>query len=149
MSHHDDEISELIEYISGLRRTFNRKLDDHLFIIEQQRERIDFQQHLIDDQRAVVDELAWQIRDLRDSVRQCCEKVTEFEGNQCTKGSSSEMDRSAVSTNCRARIVRQEHVFYGKLKKLFVLFGDSSGANLFKRKRDIFNCKINGWCLRN
>lgn len=127
MSHHDDEISELIEYISGLRRTFNRKLDDHLFIIEQQRERIDFQQHLIDDQRAVVDELAWQIRDLRDSVRQCCEKVTEFEGNQCTKSSSSEMDKSGVSTNGRARIVRQEHVFYGKLKQLFVLFGDSSG----------------------
>lgn len=119
MSHHDDEISELIEYISGLRRTFNRKLDDHLFIIEQQRERIDFQQHLIDDQRAVVDELAWQIRDLRDSVRQCCEKVTEFEGNQCAKSSSSGMDRSAVSTNGRRRIVRQEHVFNvfnGKLK---------------------------------
>lgn len=75
MSHpHEDEISEIIEYITGMRRTFNRKLDDHLFIMEQQNHRIEEQYRVIDEQRVVIDELAWQIRDLRDSVRQVSEQ---------------------------------------------------------------------------
>ena len=48
---HDDEITEIIEYITGMRRTFNRKLDDHLFIIEQQNHRIEEQYRIIDEQR--------------------------------------------------------------------------------------------------
>lgn len=75
MSHpHEDEISEIIEYITGMRRTFNRKLDDHLFIMEQQNHRIEEQYRIIDEQRIIIDELAWQIRDLRDSVRQVSEQ---------------------------------------------------------------------------
>lgn len=75
MSHpHEDEINEIIEYITGMRRTFNRKLDDHLFIMEQQNHRIEEQYRVIDEQRSIIDELAWQIRDLRDSVRQVSEK---------------------------------------------------------------------------
>ncbi len=75
MSHpHEDEIGEIIEYITGMRRTFNRKLDDHLFIMEQQNHRIEEQYRIIDEQRVIIDELAWQIRDLRDSVRQVSEQ---------------------------------------------------------------------------
>lgn len=71
---HEDELSEIIEYVTGMRRTFNRKLDDHLFIMEQQNHRIEEQYRIIEEQRAVIDELAWQIRDLRDSVRQVSEQ---------------------------------------------------------------------------
>lgn len=58
-----DEIEEIVYYISEMKRSFNRKLDDHLFIIEQQNNKINEQAH-------IIDELAWQLRDLRDSVRQ-------------------------------------------------------------------------------
>lgn len=77
MSHiiDDDEYSELVSYVTELRRKFCSKLENQMLIIEQQRDRIDFQQRQIDDQRSVIDELAWQIRDLRDSVRQCSEKM--------------------------------------------------------------------------
>lgn len=61
--------------VRDLHHKFNRKLDDHLFIIQQQRDRIDYQQQQIDGQRFLIDELAWQIRDLRDSLRKSDEKV--------------------------------------------------------------------------
>lgn len=118
MAQYEDELSEIIVYVSGLRRTFNRKLDDQLFIIEQQRERIEFQQHLIDEQKAIVDELAWQIRDLRDSVRQCCEKMAEFEVNQSNaighcSGVRSDVDDGAPQVQTRRRLERQKHVGEG------------------------------------
>lgn len=77
----DEEYSEIISYVTELRRKFYRKLENQMFIIEQQRDRIDYQQRQIDDQRGIIDELAWQIRDLRDSVRQCTEKLYAHEGN--------------------------------------------------------------------
>lgn len=96
MSHpHEDEISEIIEYITGMRRTFNRKLDDHLFIMEQQNHRIEEQYRIIDEQRVIIDELAWQIRDLRDSVRQVSEQksscVCNYE-NHVSRHRSKEND---------------------------------------------------------
>lgn len=70
---HEQEISELILYVTDMRRKFNVKLDDHLFIIQRQNERIERQNQILNEQREVIDELAWQIRDLRDAVRQCNE----------------------------------------------------------------------------
>lgn len=61
--------------VRELQQKFSRKLDDHLFIIQQQRDRIDYQQQQIDGQRFLIDELAWQIRDLRDSLRKSDEKL--------------------------------------------------------------------------
>lgn len=61
--------------VRELRQEFNRKLDDHLFIMQQQRDRIDNQQQQIDGQRFLIEELAWQIRDLRDSLRKSDEKL--------------------------------------------------------------------------
>lgn len=117
MEQYEDELSEIIVYVSSLRRTFNRKLDDHLFIIEQQRERIELQQHLFDEQRTVIDELAWQIRDLRDSVRQCCEKMAEFEMNQtrrnneaATSSAVHSADYDNADNHSRGRLQRQGHV---------------------------------------
>lgn len=76
----DGEYSEIISYVTELRRKFYRKLEKQMFVVEQQRDRIDYQQRQIDDQRGIIDELAWQIRDLRDSVRQCTEKLYAHEG---------------------------------------------------------------------
>lgn len=61
--------------VRELHQKCNRKLDDHLFIIQQQRDRIDYQQQQIDGQRFLIEELAWQIRDLRDSLRKSDEKL--------------------------------------------------------------------------
>lgn len=71
----EDEIDELIMYVTDMRHSFTRKLDDQLFIIQEQNDRIRHQQRTIDEQKEVVDELAWQIRDLRDSVRRVKESV--------------------------------------------------------------------------
>lgn len=116
MSHpHEDEISEIIEYVTGMRRTFNRKLDDHLFIMEQQNHRIDEQYRIIDEQRVIIDELAWQIRDLRDSVRQVSEQksncVCNYE-NHVSRHRSKENE-----TNIR-RDYRIEQI--GKFNFVFV-----------------------------
>lgn len=72
----EDEIDELIMYVTDMRHSFTRKLDDQLFIIQEQNDRIRQQQRTIDEQKEVVDELAWQIRDLRDSVRRVKESMT-------------------------------------------------------------------------
>lgn len=62
-----EEFDELVYFISGMKKSFNRKLDDHLFIIQQQQNKIDQMSH-------IIDELSWQLRELRDSVRQVNEK---------------------------------------------------------------------------
>lgn len=117
MSHpHEDEISEIIEYITGMRRTFNRKLDDHLFIMEQQNHRIEEQYRIIDEQRVVIDELAWQIRDLRDSVRQ----VSEQKSN-CVCNYENHVSRHRNKENdTTRRDFRIEQI--GKLNIFFKIF---------------------------
>lgn len=71
----EEEFDELLLYVAGLKKTFDRKMDDHLFIIQQQIERLD-------DQARLIDELAWQIRDLRASVRAVGDKFKAFEQAQ-------------------------------------------------------------------
>lgn len=133
---HTEENLELILYINNLRKTFNRKLDDQLVLIGEQRERIDFQQQLIGEQRITMDELAWQIRDLRDSVRQCCEKIEKYEvqlreqccechhdDNSNKKNSNNKIDvnnnnnnsfsctnKTCGDVNRREKLCRQHHV---------------------------------------
>lgn len=67
--------ADVMTTVRDLHQKFNRKLDDNLFIIQQQRDRIDYQQQQIDGQRFLIEELAWQIRDLRDSLRKTDEKL--------------------------------------------------------------------------
>lgn len=67
--------ADVMTAVRELRQKFNRKLEDHLFIMQQQRDRIDNQQQQIDGQRFLIEELAWQIRDLRDSLRKSDEKL--------------------------------------------------------------------------
>lgn len=74
-----DGYSELKAVIAELHRKFNERYDDQLFIIEQQRDRIDYQQQQINDQRVIIEELLWQIRDLSDSVRRCSEFINKNE----------------------------------------------------------------------
>lgn len=85
----EEEISEIIFYITDMKRSFNRKLDDHLFIMQQQNERIEKQMRIIDEQKEVIDELAWQIRDLRDSIRRVKESkshcVCNYENHQSSR----------------------------------------------------------------
>lgn len=104
----DDEYSEIILYVTELRRKFYRKLENQIFIIEQQRDRIDYQQRQIDDQRIVIDELAWQIRDLRDSVRQCTEKINENIG--CSNCVTIRKDSEITASSIRGKLNRQSHI---------------------------------------
>lgn len=62
--------------IVEMEKKFNKKFNEQLIIIENQRNRLDNQQEQINNQRAIIEELAWQIRDLRDSVRKCSEKIS-------------------------------------------------------------------------
>lgn len=102
---HAEEISELIMYVTDMRRTFNRKLDDHLFIMEQQNDRIEKQIRTIDEQREVIDELAWQIRDLRDSIRQVKETtsrcVCNYENHQPLYPKRRESLRDTIDSRMR------------------------------------------------
>lgn len=72
----DDELSELKLLILELSQQFNRKFEDQAHIIRQQRDRLESQQQQLHNQCAIIEELAWQIRDLRDAVRKCNEKVS-------------------------------------------------------------------------
>lgn len=105
----DDEYSEIISYVTELRRKFYRKLESQMFIIEQQRDRQEYQQRQIDDQRVVIDELAWQIRDLRDSVRQCTEKMYAIDG--CTNCVSIRKENIEIPTSSnKGKVNRQSHI---------------------------------------
>lgn len=80
-----EEFDELVVYVASLKKSFSRKLDDHLFIIQQQNQRLD-------DQTRLIDELAWQVRDLRASVRSVNDKlkaVQETQRDQVATMSSS------------------------------------------------------------
>lgn len=99
MSSEPDEIDEIIVYITGMRRAFNRKLDDHLFIMQQQNKRIDEQTRTIDDQKQIIDELAWQIRDLRDSVRKVSEQTKNHSCVCCNKNENRETKLKLLNKN--------------------------------------------------
>lgn len=71
--------------LSELEKKFSKKFNDQLFIIEKQRNRLDNQQDQINDQRAIIEELAWQIRDLRDSVRKCSEQMSSKQNVECSE----------------------------------------------------------------
>lgn len=105
----DDEYSEIVLYVTELRRKFYRKLENQKLVIEQQRDRIDYQQRQIDDQRVIIDELAWQIRDLRGSVRQCTEKI--YERNGCSDCSIIRKDNNnSPASSSQGILNRQSHV---------------------------------------
>lgn len=84
-----EEFDELVYFISGMKKSFNRKLDDHLFIIQQQQNKIDQMSH-------IIDELSWQLRELRDSVRQVNEKSEAHckcdYANHISKSSQNKLD---------------------------------------------------------
>lgn len=101
----DDEIDELIMYVTDLRHSFTRKLDDHLCIIQDQNDRIRNQQRTIAEQKEVVDELAWQIRDLRDSVRRVKESVAASNG--CVGCQQNKSTSQKTTNNNQQRSVPQ------------------------------------------
>lgn len=68
---------------ADLERKFRNKFDDQLLIIEKQRDRLDKQQEQLNYQRSIIEELAWQIRDLRDSVRKCTEQIKCLKHVEC------------------------------------------------------------------
>lgn len=88
-----DEFDELVLYVAGLKKTFGRKLDDHLFIIQQQNQRLD-------DQTRLIDELAWQIRDLRASVRSVNDKLKSVQ-SQGQGTCQCDSDNYAIEMNSR------------------------------------------------
>lgn len=120
MTSHEDEISELIVYVTELRRTFNHKLDDHLYIMDEQNRQIEQQMRIIDEQKQVVDELAWQIRDLRASVR----KVSEQKGS-CVCNYENHEPRLRMTKTLDSK--RKSRKFYVSGKTL----------NLLKKKNEI------------
>lgn len=71
----NNNINEIKLLVLQLAQQFNKKFDEQARVILDQSNRLDEQQQQIHNQRAIIEELAWQIRDLRDSVRKCSEKV--------------------------------------------------------------------------
>lgn len=51
------------------------KLKEQQEILQHQKNEFINQQKQIDEQQSIINELAWQIRDLRNSVRACSEKI--------------------------------------------------------------------------
>lgn len=86
----EERVDELVVYVSGLKKTISRKLDDHLFIIDQQNQRLD-------EQSRLIEELAWQVRDLRASVRTVGEKLKVVEQQQ-----ERDRDSKALVTQAKA-----------------------------------------------
>lgn len=72
-NHSTNEIQLLV---LQLAQQFNKKFDEQARVIVDQRDQLESQQEQIHNQRAIIDELAWQIRDLRDSVRKCSEGIS-------------------------------------------------------------------------
>lgn len=68
--------SEINKLVLKLRNEFNQKIEEQTDIIRKQRDRLEAQQEQIFNQRIIIEELAWQIRDLRDSVRKCSEQIS-------------------------------------------------------------------------
>lgn len=90
-----EEFDELVYFISGMKKSFNRKLDDHLFIIQQQQNKIDQMSH-------IIDELSWQLRELRDSVRQVNEKSEahckcDYANHISNKSSQNNLDNKDIN----------------------------------------------------
>lgn len=79
------ESSRTKKWTEDFERKFRNKFDDHLHIIEKQRDRLDKQQEQLKYQRGIIEELAWQIRDLRDSVRECTEQIKSLKYDECRK----------------------------------------------------------------
>lgn len=77
------DISEMKILILKLNKTFADKLLDQAYIIKQQQNRLDIQQEQLNQQRAIIDELAWQIRDVRDTLRKCTEQMQSQEHVEC------------------------------------------------------------------
>lgn len=77
------DISEMKILILKLNKTFTDKLLDQAYIIREQQKRLDIQQQQLNQQRAIIDELAWQIRDVRDTLRKCSEQVQSKNHIEC------------------------------------------------------------------
>lgn len=72
----NNSINEIKLLVLQLAQQFNKKFDEQARVIVDQREQLESQQEQIYNQRTIIDELAWQIRDLRDSVRKCSEQIS-------------------------------------------------------------------------
>lgn len=105
-----DEYSKVMLFVTEMRRKLNRTMDDQIFMIEQQRDRIDYQQQQINDIRVIIEELAWQIRDLRDSVRRCNETVSSS-SQQCSDHSETEnLSEINIPTAIESNLRQSNHV---------------------------------------
>lgn len=82
----NNNINEIKLLVLQLAQQFNKKFDEQARVIVDQRDRLESQQDQIHNQRAIIDELAWQIRDLRDSVRKCSEQISNVHSKYHTIG---------------------------------------------------------------
>lgn len=82
--------------ISELNRKFNKKLKVHLNQIERQQDQVNHQ-------NGIIDELVWQIRELRDSVRKCNEKILCTQSMYCIECAKNRMtlDIPTMSNNTK------------------------------------------------
>lgn len=78
-----NDLGEIKKMIFKLNKMFTDKLLDQAYIIKQQQNRMDRQQQQLNHQRAIIDELAWQIRDVRDSLRKCSEQMQSKNHAEC------------------------------------------------------------------
>lgn len=107
--------SEFYETISNLNRKFNKKIKEHM-------NRIERQQDQLNHQNGIIEELAWQIRDLRDSLRKCNEQISWPQSKYCVGCAKNRMKLNIPTANGTAHTI--DHVpgmANGEKKLLFLL----------------------------
>lgn len=91
-----DEGSDIVRRMVRLERKFQQTMDDQLFIIEQQRDRIDHQQQQLDDQRILIEELTWQLSAFGESMQKCNESVSLLLQNRAsTNGTHKRSEKTS------------------------------------------------------
>lgn len=92
-------INEIKLLVLQLAQQFNKKFDEQARVIVDQRDQLESQQEQIHNQRAIIEELAWQIRDLRDSVRKCSENISNVHSKYHTSTDTTFITRNGPAEN--------------------------------------------------
>lgn len=110
-----DENSAKPRWVAKLERKLQRTMDDQLFIIEQQRDRIDHQQHQLDDQRILIEELTWQLHELNESIKKCNANVLILLQGKSSAATSTAQKRSVKSgKRSESKTTRQTNYVAGE-----------------------------------
>lgn len=84
--------AEFHETVVQLNRKFNRYMRNQSHQIERQQDELNHQ-------CGVIEELAWQIRDLRDSLRKCNDQISRLQSKYCVECAKNHMKLNIPAAN--------------------------------------------------